>query len=153
MSNLFNENDASSQWGMLLQWLSTKFMVRHKKVGIRLEEPTFTHGQLHVAATSVAETQHHHFAVSNSFSRKTWNVVYKWNHINRWGSVHSNRGAINMFIAEFRPTLLCNWYVTLCDCTTLPGFLRDQSDDQEYAIVRQEEVITRKSKLRLPSSN
>ena len=49
----------------------------NKKVGVWLEEPTFTHGQLYVAASMVAEPQHLHVAVSNSISRKTRTVVYK----------------------------------------------------------------------------
>ena len=46
-------------------------------VGVRLEEPAFTHGQLHVAATRVGDPQHFHFAVIKSVSRKAMNVVYK----------------------------------------------------------------------------
>ena len=42
-----------------------------------LEEPTFTHGQLYVAVSRVADNQHLHLAVSYSISRKTMNVVYK----------------------------------------------------------------------------
>ena len=42
-----------------------------------LEEPTFTHRQLYVAASRIAIPQHLHFAVNNSVSRKTRNVVYE----------------------------------------------------------------------------
>ena len=48
-----------------------------KVVGVRQEEPTFTHGQLYVAASWVADSQHFHSAVIKSVSRKTRNVVYK----------------------------------------------------------------------------
>ena len=48
-----------------------------KKVGVRLEQPTFTHEQLYVAASRVGDPQNHHFAVNKSVSRKTRNVTYK----------------------------------------------------------------------------
>ena len=48
-----------------------------KKVGVWLEEPTFTHGQLYVTVLRVADPQYLYFAVNNSGSRKTRNVVYK----------------------------------------------------------------------------
>ena len=41
------------------------------KVGIWLLEPSYTHGQLHVAASRVADPQHLHFAVNNNVCRKT----------------------------------------------------------------------------------
>ena len=47
-----------------------------KKVGVCLEEPTFTHGQLYFVASWVADPQHLHFAVHNGFCRKNRNVVY-----------------------------------------------------------------------------
>ena len=46
-------------------------------MGVSLDEPTFTHGQLNDAASRLADLQHLHFAVNNSVSRKTRNVVYK----------------------------------------------------------------------------
>ena len=48
-----------------------------KKEGVWQEEPTFTHGQLYVAASRVGDAKHPHLAVNNSVSRKTRNVVYK----------------------------------------------------------------------------
>ena len=48
-----------------------------KKMGVWLEEPTSIHGQLYVAASLIADPQHLHFAVTNSVSRKTRNVVYE----------------------------------------------------------------------------
>ena len=48
-----------------------------KKVGLWIEESTFTHGQLYVAVSKVADTQHFYFAVNKSVSRKNRNVVYK----------------------------------------------------------------------------
>ena len=47
-----------------------------KKVGVWLEEPTFTHGQFYVAASRVADPQHLHFVVINSVTRSTRNLVY-----------------------------------------------------------------------------
>ena len=46
-------------------------------VEVGQEEPTFTHGQLYVAASRVGDPKHLHFAVIKSVSRKTRNVVYK----------------------------------------------------------------------------
>ena len=46
-----------------------------KVVRVWLEEPTFIHGQLYVAASRVGDPQHLHFAVIKSVSRKTRNVV------------------------------------------------------------------------------
>ena len=46
-------------------------------MGIWLEEPTFTHGQLYVVVSWAADPQYLHFAVNNSVSRKTRNVVYR----------------------------------------------------------------------------
>ena len=40
-------------------------------------KPTFTLGQLYVAAARVGDPQNLHFAVNNSISRKTRDVVYK----------------------------------------------------------------------------
>ena len=48
-----------------------------KNVGIWLEESTFTHGQLYVAAARVGDSQRLHFAVDKSVRRKTRNVVFK----------------------------------------------------------------------------
>ena len=70
-----------------------------KKVKLWLEQPTFTHGQLY--ASRVGETQHLNFAAKKIVSRKTRNVAYKEI---LYGSVHSDRGAVDMFIAEFRPS-------------------------------------------------
>ena len=114
----------------------------HKKVGVWLEEPTFTHGQLYVAASIVADPQHLLFAVSNGVSRKTRNVVYNEILLSRLGGVYSNWCAVNMFIAEFRPIQGCNWFVALYDTIALPGFWHEQCDDPEDAVVRQLEIIT-----------
>ena len=46
-------------------------------MGVRLEEPIFTHGQLYVAASWEGYPQHLHFAVIKGDSRKTLNVAYK----------------------------------------------------------------------------
>ena len=43
-------------------------------LGVWLDEPTFTHGQLYVAAS---DPQNIHFAVNNGVSRKTMNVACK----------------------------------------------------------------------------
>ena len=48
-----------------------------KKVGVWLDEPMFTHGQLYVAASRVGDPEHLHFGVSKSVSRNTRNVVCK----------------------------------------------------------------------------
>jgi hypothetical protein len=48
-----------------------------KKVGVWLEEPVFTHGQLYVAASRVGHPDHLLFAVKKSAKRRTRNVVYK----------------------------------------------------------------------------
>ena len=48
-----------------------------KKVNFWLEEPTFTQRELHVTASKVGDTQHHHLAVNKNVRRKTRNVVYK----------------------------------------------------------------------------
>ena len=40
-------------------------------------EPTFTNGQLYVAASRVEDPQHLNFAVIKSVGRKTRNVVYE----------------------------------------------------------------------------
>ena len=48
-----------------------------RTVGVWLAEPTFTHGQLYVAASSVADPQSLHLAVNKRVRRKTRNVVYK----------------------------------------------------------------------------
>ena len=47
-----------------------------KKLGVWLEQPSCTNWQHYVAASRVGEPQLLHFAVNNSVSRKTWNVVY-----------------------------------------------------------------------------
>ena len=47
-----------------------------KMVGLWIEEPTFTHGQLYVDASEVGDPQQHHFVVNKSV-RKTKNVVYE----------------------------------------------------------------------------
>ena len=39
-----------------------------------------------------------------------------------WCSVHSDRGAAIMFIAEFRPSDGWSWGVALHGTITLPGF-------------------------------
>ena len=44
-----------------------------RKVGVWLEQPTFTHGQLYVVASMVGDPQRLHFAVNKSVSRKTRN--------------------------------------------------------------------------------
>ena len=46
-------------------------------VGVRLEEPTFTHRQLYVTASWLGDPQHLHIAVIKSVRRKTRNVVYE----------------------------------------------------------------------------
>ena len=46
-------------------------------VGVRLEESTFTRGQLYIADLRVGEPQHLHFEVTKSVSRKTRKVVHK----------------------------------------------------------------------------
>ena len=46
-------------------------------MGVELDDPTFTHGQLYVMASRVADSTHLHLAVNNSVSRKTRNVVHK----------------------------------------------------------------------------
>ena len=48
-----------------------------RKMGVRLEEPTFTHGQLFVAASRVGDPQHLYFAVNKIVSRKTENVGHR----------------------------------------------------------------------------
>ena len=48
-----------------------------KVVGVRLEEPTFTQGQLYVAASRVGDHQHIQLAVNKSVSRKTRNVIHR----------------------------------------------------------------------------
>ena len=45
-------------------------------MGIWLEETTFIHGQLYVAAFRVGDPQNLHFAVKKSDRRKTRNIVY-----------------------------------------------------------------------------
>ena len=50
-----------------------------RKVVVWLEESTITHGQLYVAASWIADPQRLLFAVNNSVSRKTMNVVYEEN--------------------------------------------------------------------------
>ena len=46
-------------------------------MGVWLEEPRFTHGELYVAASRLADPQHHQFIANNSASRNTMNVVHK----------------------------------------------------------------------------
>ena len=53
--------------------------------------------------------------------------------MNRWGNVHSDRGAVSMFISEFRPTQGCSWRVTLYNTITLPESWRDQYGGLKYA--------------------
>ena len=48
-----------------------------KQVGVWLEEPIFTHGQLNVAASMVGDPQHLYFTANKSASRKTRNDAYK----------------------------------------------------------------------------
>ena len=48
-----------------------------KKVGVWLEEPVFTHGQLYVCASRVEHPNELHFAIRKSNDRLTRNVVYK----------------------------------------------------------------------------
>ena len=48
-----------------------------KKVGVWLEQPTFTHGQLFVAASWVASRQHIQFTVNKSVSINFSNVAYE----------------------------------------------------------------------------
>ena len=50
-----------------------------KKVGVWLEEPTFIHGQLYVAASRVGDPQDLHLAAIKRDSRLTRNVVYEEN--------------------------------------------------------------------------
>ena len=40
-------------------------------------EPTFSHGQLYVAASMIGDPLNLHFSVNKSISRKTRNGVYK----------------------------------------------------------------------------
>ena len=47
------------------------------KVGVWLQEPTFTYGLLYVAASMEGDHQHLHFALNKSDRRKTRNVVYE----------------------------------------------------------------------------
>ena len=48
-----------------------------KQVGVWLEEPIFTHGQLYVTASIVGDPQHLYFTANKSASRKTRNDAYK----------------------------------------------------------------------------
>ena len=79
------------QDGQFIKWNRRQFpvtpaitMTFHKSqsktlivVVVRLVEPTFTHGQLYVAASRVGDPQHHNFAVNRRVRRKTGNVFYK----------------------------------------------------------------------------
>ena len=49
----------------------------HKVVAVEIEEPTLSHGQLYVAATSVADPQLLHFEVIRRVSRTTRNIIYE----------------------------------------------------------------------------
>ena len=49
----------------------------HKKVAVRLDELSFTHGRLYVTTSRVRDPQHLHLAADKSVSRKTRNAVYK----------------------------------------------------------------------------
>ena len=48
-----------------------------KKVGFGLGKPTYSLGQLDIAASKVGDPQHPHLAVNKSFMRKTRNDVYE----------------------------------------------------------------------------
>ena len=48
-----------------------------KQVGVWLDDPTFTHGQLYVAASRVGHPAHLHIAVKTSHQALTRNVVFK----------------------------------------------------------------------------
>ena len=45
-------------------------------MGVWLEEPVFTHGQLYVAASRVDNLSHLHIAIIRSSDQKKRNVVY-----------------------------------------------------------------------------
>ena len=81
MSNLLNGTGASCQSGSAFFAFSMSINKGQcqalKKVGVWLEQPTFTHGQLYVAVSRLGDPHHLHFAVSKSVSIKTMNVAYK----------------------------------------------------------------------------
>ena len=55
MNNLLNWTGACSQSGLLLHWQWTNVSVRQKNGGSWQEAPTFTHGQLYVAASRIGD--------------------------------------------------------------------------------------------------
>ena len=102
-------------------------------------------------ALKVGEPQHH-FAVNKSVRRKTRNVVHK--EILSTGEVVSTQTEVSLTCSLLNSDQPRGGVEEQRSITPLHFLDLDViSDDQKDAVVRQEEIITQKSKYKFPSSN